>query len=182
MSLAQAAERYRLPARVLHWLVALALPFQIYLGWAAEFASTRETEFRLIRLHYQVGVTLAALMVLRITWRMAVGVPASLVGEPAWRNRMASLAHWAIYALLFLLPASGYVIWVWMEAPRDVFGLFDLPRLFTPPVEDETWRAIAWHVHYWSGWTLIGLVFLHVGTAIWHEFVLRDGLIRKRIV
>ena len=182
MSGARSAERYGLPARVLHWLVALAIPFQIYLGWAAEFASTRETEFSLIRFHYQVGVTLAALMVLRLTWRKAVGAPAPPVGEPAWRHRLASLTHWTLYGLLFLLPASGYVIWVWMEAPMDVFGLFDLPRLFTPPAEDETGRAIAWYVHYWTGWTLIGLVCLHVGAAIWHEFVRRDRLISRRML
>lgn len=182
MSGARSVERYRLPARVLHWLVALAIPFHIYLGWAAEFASTRETEFPLIRCHYQVGVTLAVLMLMRLTWRMAGGAPAPPVGEPAWRDRLASLAHWALYGLLFLLPASGYVIWVWMEAPMDVFGLFDLPRLFTPPADDETGRAIAWYVHYWSGWTLIGLACLHVGAAIWHEFVRPDRLISRRML
>ena len=60
MSDARSAERYRLPARVLRWLVALAIPFQMYLGWASEFASTREAEFRLIRFHYGGRVGLVA--------------------------------------------------------------------------------------------------------------------------
>lgn len=41
------------------------------------------------------------------------------------------------------------------ECAHGVFGLFEIPRLFTPPAEDETWRAIARYVHYWSGWSLL---------------------------
>jgi cytochrome b561 len=175
-------QRFRLPACVLHWLVALAIPFQIYLGWAAELASTRETGSQFVHLHYQVGVTIAALMTLRLTWRIAVGAPAHRDDDPRWRRRLAAITHWALYGLLFLLPASGYVTWVWMKAPMGVFGLFELPKLFIPPEEDETWRAIAWYVHYWCGWILIGLVILHVGAAVWHQFVRRDGLISRRML
>jgi len=176
------AQRFRLPARILHWLVALAIPWQIYLGWAAELAVSRETGSRLIHLHYQVGVTIAALMVLRLTWRITYGAPEFPVGEPLWRRRLAAITHWALYALLLLLPASGYVIWVWMNAPMDVFDLFELPKLFTPPAEDETGRALAWYVHFWAGWTLIGLIALNVGAALWHQFARRDGLISRRML
>lgn len=178
----QGSERYRLPARVLHWLIALAIPCQIYLGWSAELAPQRALGSRLIHLHYQLGVVIAALMVLRATWRLAYGAPGAVAGEPLWRRRLAALTHWAMYGLLLILPASGYVIWVWMEAPMDVLGLFELPRLFTPPAEDETGRAIAWYVHYWSGWSLIGLVSLHVAAALWHQFVRRDRLISSRML
>ncbi len=171
-----------MPARALHWLVALAIPCQIYLGWSAELADQRETGSRLIHLHYQLGVTIAVLMVLRVTWRIAYGAPGTFVEEPTWRRRLASFTHWAIYGLLLILPVSGYVIWVWMKAPMDVFGLIDVPRLFTPPDEDETWRAIAWYVHYWSGWALIGLTSLHVLAALWHQFVCRDRLISRRML
>lgn len=182
MSAVEAAERYRFPARALHWLVALAITCQVYLGWAAELAPEQEAGSRLIHLHYQLGVIVAALMILRLTWRMAYGAPAPPVGERPWRRRLAAFTHWAVYALLLLLPASGYVIWVWMKASMDVFGLFDLPRLFTPPEEDETGRAIAWYVHYWSGWALVGLMTLHISAAFWHQFVCRDDLIGRRML
>lgn len=178
----EAMERYRLPARILHWIVAFAIPFQIYLGWAAELAPNRQDGSRLLHFHFQLGVAIAALMVLRFTWRVAYGAPASPIGEQPWRRRLAAFTHWTLYALLALLPASGYVIWVWMEASMDVFTLFDLPRLFTPPKADETGRAVAWYVHYWCGWVLVGLVTLHVSGALWHQFVRRDGLIGRRML
>lgn len=182
MSVMPGETRYRLPARVLHWLVALAIPCQIYLGWASELASQREDSSRLIHLHFQLGVIVAVLMVLRLTWRIAYGAPDDIVAEPRWRRRLAKVTHWALYGLLLILPASGYVIWVWMGASMEVLGLFEVPKLFTPPEEDETWRAFAWYVHYWSGWSLIGLVTLHVAAAFWHQLVRRDRLIRRRML
>ena len=81
--------------------------------------------------------------------------------------------------MLIILPVAGYVVWAHMKADMTVFGLFSVPTLFMPPVEDERLRAGAWYVHYFAGWTLAGLVALHVAAALFHQFVLRDGLIRR---
>ena len=175
-------ERYAWPARVFHWLLALAIPCQLYLGWAAELASEREDSSRLIHFHFQLGVIVAVLMVLRLTWRIAYGAPEENSAEPLWRRRWAKFTHWALYGLLLVLPASGYVIWVWMGASMEVLGLIEVPKLFTPPEDDETWRAIAWYVHYWSGWSLAALATLHVAAALWHQLVLRDRLISRRML
>jgi cytochrome b561 len=64
----------------------------------------------------------------------------------------------------------------------EVLGVLQVPRLFSPPADDETWRAIAWYVHYWSGWALLGLVLLHVAGALWHQYIRRDGLISQRML
>lgn len=174
--------RYGRVARLLHWLLAAAIPVQIGLGWAAEWTQEREASFRLIQAHFQLGFLILALMVLRATWRLAHGVPAPDADEPAWRRKLAAATHWAIYFLLLTMPVSGYVIWIWMEAPRLWLGLIEIPRLFAPPAEDETGRAIAWYVHYWSSWALIALISLHVAAAVWHQFVLRDRLIGRRML
>lgn len=179
MSVTGRAERYRLPIRALHWIVALAIPCQFYLGWASERATEWE---RLLRLHYQLGVMLAALMFLRLVCRLICVDPPAAVGEWKWQRRLAHSTHWCMYVLLLLLPASGYVIWVWMEAPMSALGLFEVPRLFVPPAENETGRAIAWYVHHWSGWLLAGLATVHISAALWHQFVRGDGLIVRRML
>jgi len=69
-----------------------------------------------------------------------------------------------------------------MDAPMTWFGIVDLPKLFTPPIDDETWRANAWYVHVYSSWALIALATLHISAALWHEFVLADRLIRSRMI
>lgn len=181
MNRTEAGERYRLPARALHWLMAPAIPLQFWLAWAAERADARETGARLIHLHYQLGMLLAALVVMRLAWRVAHGAPTAACDQPRWRRRLAAVTHGAIYAALLVLPASGYVIWVWRNEPMDVLGLFDVPRLFTSDGDLGAGYAAVWYVHYWTGWALAALVALHAGAAAWHQWVLRDGLITRRM-
>lgn len=174
--------RYPLSARILHWSVAAGVAIQIALGWASELVSDREASRWLIHLHYQLGMVLLALMVVRGGRRMLRGTPAPEGDPRRWRSRLAASVHAAMYFLLFALPMSGYVIWVWMGAPMEVFGVVQVPRVFSPPADDETWRAVAWYVHYWAGWALLALVALHVAAALWHQLVRRDGLISRRML
>ena len=63
-----------------------------------------------------------------------------------------------------------------MQAPMDVFGWFELPRVFVAPADDETGRALAWYLHIGCGWILIGLTLGHVVAAIWHPKARGSGL------
>lgn len=182
MSASQAHDRFSLPARLLHWTIAAIIPVQIYLGIAAEGEANRAASFRLIQQHYQLGITIFGLMLIRILWRIGYGPPHGPKSEPRWRRFAAAAVHWLLYALLLAMPVSGYVIWVWMDVPMEVFGIATLPRLFTPPIEDETGRAVAWYIHYYSSRTVIALAVVHVGAALWHQFVRRDNGISSRML
>ena len=98
-----------------------------------------------------------------------------------WARNIARAVHGALYVLLLLLPLSGYVIWIWMGAERDLLGLFDVPQLFSRPNDDERGRAIAWYVHVIGAWSLTALIALHVAAACWHQWVRKDDLIRRRM-
>lgn len=176
-----ATMRYAMPARVLHWVVAPLAIIQFYLGWESENVPNREASFALIQWHFQFGMLIFILMLLRLLWRVGRSAPDGEPG-PRWQRRAASATHILLYVLMFVLPLTGYVIWIWMDAPRSVFGLFDVPALFTPPAEDETGRAIAWYIHHYSSYTLAALVLLHIAAALWHEFWLADRLIRRRML
>jgi len=121
-------DRWGIVARVLHWIVAALVVTMLVLGWASELEEERNRSFMLIRTHFQFGVILFGLMILRLSWRLARPDP-----RPA------------------------------------------------PPVEDETLRAGAWYVHYFSGWILIGLTVLHIAAAGWHQFVARDRLLDRML-
>lgn len=166
-------------ARWLHWIVAIMLPMVAVLGWVGERAPDRTRGMALLHAHFGLGVLLAAMIVVRTVRRVVGSAPAPSLGLPGWQRRAATVVHFAMYLLLWFLPISGYVVWVWMGASMDVFGVFDLPRVFEPPAEDERGRAMAWYVHVWGGWALAGLVALHVVAVLWHAVVRRDGVLRR---
>lgn len=174
------ASRYPLALRALHWLVAALVAVQLLLGWAAERLDDRQVAAALLHAHFQLGVIVLALVLARLALRLVLRVPVTHA-TPGWERRAATCVHGALYALLLLLPTSGYVIWRWMHADRHLFGAVELPALFTPPLHDETGRAIAWYVHVGGAWALAVLIALHVAAAAFHQWGLRDRLTHRRM-
>jgi cytochrome b561 len=174
--------RYGAPARAFHWIAAAFIFVQIALGWASEAERDNARSLDILHVHVQFGVLIFALMLLRLSWRLANGAPPPPSQESAFRRAIASATHASLYFQLLTMPASGYVVWSWMDAPMSLFGAFRLPDLFPVMPEDETGRAIAWYFHVYSSRVLVALICLHVGAALFHEFVLRDRLIRSRML
>jgi cytochrome b561 len=173
--------RYPACIRWLHWAVALGVAVQLALGWGSEVIDA-DDGMRLLGLHFQLGLMLLLLMLLRLVCRLLRRMPSTDIGTPTWQRRAAKSLHVVLYGLLFLLPVSGYVIWVWMGAPRLLLGIVTMPALFVPPADDETWRAFAWYVHVACAWAVSALVTLHVSAALWHQWIVRDGRISRRML
>jgi cytochrome b561 len=57
-----------------------------------------------------------------------------------------------------------------------VFGLFDLPVLLP---QDKGLAALLFLIHRIGAFTLAALVTLHVGGALFHLVVRRDGVFRR---
>ncbi|KAF1720332.1 hypothetical protein CSC78_18645, partial [Pseudoxanthomonas japonensis] len=170
-------ERYPLPLRVLHWLLALLLAMQFTLGFVAEYGAVRWSE-ALLRLHFRLGMLILALTVLRLCLRLVMSMPAVDTEEPPGVHRARSWIHGLLYLLVLALPLSGHVIWVWMGADRTLFGGLEMPALFVPP-DEETGRAVAWYVHVYGAWILLGLVCLHLLAAMFHEWTRGDDFIAR---
>lgn len=171
-------ERWNSVVRLLHWVVALIVVEQYVTGWVAEAATDRGDRVLLIRTHFQFGMLLAGLMVLRVLWRFATSPPPA-VGAQA-QAMAAKAVHLALYCALFVLPISGYLIWIHMGADMSVFGVVEIPRLITPDPDDERLRALAWYVHFGAGWALAALTCLHLTAALVH-LVRGDGTLRRML-
>ena len=174
-----AVARYPWTMRVLHWLLALMLAVQFVLGFAAEYGAARVSE-ALLPLHFRLGVMILGLTVLRLCLRLVMPTPAADPGEPPGLRRARSAVHGVLYLLVLAVPVSGHVIWVWMGADRSLPGGFEVPALFVPP-EDETGRAVAWYVHVYGAWILLGLVGLHILAAVLRQRARRDAFITQRM-
>lgn len=173
--------RYTATARALHWLIALLLVAQIGLGLASDWGG-RNTEALLLPHHVRFGILIFGLMLLRLLWRISHRPPRFPSTTSEWQATGARFVHASIYLVLFTLPISGYILWVWIGRSVDWGGVGRVPRLFEPPAEDETWRSIAGYIHEYAGYALYGLVAIHIAAALWHQFFRRDGLIRERML
>ncbi|MCB5426478.1 cytochrome b/b6 domain-containing protein [Altererythrobacter sp. CC-YST694] len=164
--------RYSLGAIVLHWLIAFALAFELALG----FAMPRGVEgFALFQLHKSVGISILALTILRLGWRLAHPRPAPL--ESGWAHRMAHAVHVGFYLFMLLAPLTGWALvsTAPIKVPTLLFGTLPLPHLpladsFNPAVEEA---------HELLAWFGIALFLLHVAGAVRHEILLRDRLLER---
>lgn len=141
----------------------------------------------ILNIHWVLGITIGFLTVPRLLWRLIGGVPGHLTESPLERAS-ASVAHWTLYAILVLMPISGYVT---TYDPTD-FGLFQIPAcrdtafaawiraLFGLTVQEL--EDAAWAVHSFIGkWLAWPLVLAHIGAALGHHFLRKDAVLRRML-
>ncbi|KQN90935.1 cytochrome B [Sphingomonas sp. Leaf231] len=167
-------QRYSAVAIAFHWTIALLVIVNLIVGIGHDTLPA----LRAWRPgHKAIGITVLALTVLRVAWRLAHRPPPLPAFTPRWERGVAHATHWALYLLLLLMPLSGWAMVSGPEGRRPLtwFGAFDLPYL---PVSGTT--AGAGHeAHALLGWVMLALVVLHVAAALRHHLILRDSLLLR---
>ena len=165
-------------ARGFHWLIAVLILAQFVIGSVAEEMDLTPAKLDLFVWHKSIGVTILALAVLRLLWRLGNPPPAMPAGTPRWEHRLAALGHWALYILMFVVPISG---WLVSDASRVPFKAY-----FVVPMPDvvETNRSLqeaAAEVHEALTMTLLVVVLVHIAAALRHHFLLRNDVLRRML-
>jgi cytochrome b561 len=167
--------RYTTPAIALHWLLAVMIVGAFGVGLYMTGLSFSPQRLQLYNWHKWAGVSILALTALRLLWRLTHRPPAP-PPMPAWQTRAAAASHGLMYVLFFAVPLLG---WAYSSAagfPIVWFGVLPLPDFV--PVD----KALAEALKPWHGWlakALAALVVLHVGAALQHHFIARDGLLSR---
>ena len=172
--------RYTLTAIALHWVLAVAILTAFFVGLYVEGPPFSPAKLKLINWHKWAGVTILFLSVLRLLWRLThrpPALPARIdAAMPGWQRAAYHGTHHLMYLLFFAVPLLG---WAYSSAkgfPIVWFGVLPLPDLVAP--NPELAEAIK-PLHGLAAWGLIGLVALHVGAALKHQFIDRDGLLTR---
>jgi cytochrome b561 len=124
-------------------------------------------------------MTILALVLLRIAWRMTERRPADPAGMPGWQVLAARAVHLALYVLILAIPLSGWWFNSTSNAPLVWFGLFGIPSLTGG--YDPVWKPRALLLHQTLFWLLVALLVVHVGAALWHHFRQRDEVLRRMV-
>ena len=171
---APVAWRYSRTAMALHWLLALLITLTTAIGWRMMLIEHEPGAEDWFDLHKSIGLIIAALVAVRVVWRLTHR-PEPLPPGPAWSARLAAVTHGAIYVLIVALPITGYLGAAYSKAGVKWFGLAT-PRWATPnhDVAEQFFTA-----HEILLWTLVALVALHVLGALKHLLVDRDGVFHR---
>ena len=177
MTLRNTSTHWGLVARLLHWLFLVLIIGAWYaVETREEFAKGTPERSEWMRLHISLGISIFALVWVRLGWRLSGSVPAEIQGPPL-QMLAARLLHFALYAILVIMPLTGLLA-VQYEA-RDVswFGLFNLPTLVAPDKEmaellEEAHTELLWPL-------LLAMVAVHAAAAFWHHFRLKDDTLTR---
>jgi cytochrome b561 len=164
--------------QALHWLVAALMFAVLPLAWTMTSVPRAAPDRELLfTLHKSVGITILVLMAIRIGLRASRPTPAEPAGTPGWMAACAVASHWLLYAVLFIMPISGYVLSTAGGNPVWYFGLFTLPAF--PP--DHSLEALGRSVHHAVQWAVYALVGVHLLATGWHVVVRRDALLDRQL-
>jgi cytochrome b561 len=166
--------------RTFHWLIAALIVAQGVIGLAMVQMGLTPAKVRVFALHKSIGLTILALVLLRIAWRITEKRPADPPAMPRWQVRAAHAMHLALYVLILAIPLSGWWFNSASNAPLVWFGWFDVPSL-TGGL-DPVWKPRALLLHQGLFWILVALLVLHVGAALWHHFRQRDDVLGRMVV
>ncbi|ODT87325.1 MAG: cytochrome B [Sphingobium sp. SCN 64-10] len=174
MSLSGTA-RYSAIARALHWLLAILIIAAILIGLAHD--PLGEIVPGIMGLHKSIGLTVLALSLLRLILRLTNRPPALPAAMSEFQQRLTHGAHWVFYALMILVPLTGWIMSSAGTRPLNWFGLFDVPKFAV--ARGDILADLSGEGHEVLGIAFGVLVLGHIGAALWHQLLLRDNLMAR---
>jgi len=169
---------YGIIAQVLHWFVAALIFVQIPLGVYAANLPVSLARLQWLSYHKSLGLTILALVLLRLIWRWIDAPPALPSAMATWERRAAQVMHSMLYVVPMLAMFAG---WLYASAAGlsiNWFGLILIPDLISKNAElAPLFKAL----HQWLVALLVLLLIGHIGAAARHAFVLRDNLVQRML-
>jgi cytochrome b561 len=177
MQLKNTLTRYGAVAQLFHWVIVVLIITQFVLAKRAEGLSP-VAKIGVLATHKSVGITILALALLRLTWRLFNPVPQLPASTPRWQERAAHVSHFLLYALLFITPVLGWLMSSARAFSVSYFGLFTLPDFIEPN------RAAYERLHDFHeamAITLATIATIHILAALKHHFFDRDDVLRRML-
>jgi cytochrome b561 len=162
----------------LHWIMAAFVLSIVPVGLTMTRLPSGKLQDNLFAVHESFGATILALACLRVAVRLIRGAPAPYPGLARWRRLAADITHRALYVLILVVPVLGWAATSAYRAPISVYGLFELPPILAV---DKPLAETLFSIHIAGAYLLTALVFIHIGAALMHGFVHRDGVLGRML-
>jgi cytochrome b561 len=165
--------RFAFPARVLHWLMALVIVAMLFIG--VGMISTASPAYPLLLAwHRPLGIAIVVLALVRLVVRLTHAAPALPADLPAFLVLAARASHYLLYAAMFAMPLIG---WAMLSAAGSPVQM--APGVVLPPILPHDALVFGWlrWAHGVIGYLFFLLILPHLGAALFHGLVRRDGVL-----
>jgi cytochrome b561 len=169
---------YSPAAKWLHWIMAAAVLFAIPVSITMIRLKQGPLQDALFDLHRSTGTLILALAIVRVIVRLVKGAPPPHPALAPWQRVASLAAHRALYVLILVVPMLGWLATSAYGAPIIVYGLFELPPLLAKNEKLSDWLFLA---HQTLALTMAAILAVHIGAALWHGFVRRDGVLARML-
>lgn len=168
-------DHYSVAARGFHWLTAILVLAAFILSEggpeARVFGAANKAG---LTLHESLGVAVLVLTAARLVLRTFDTQPAP-IDMPGWMHALSRLTHWALFGLLLLVPVTA-IVGSWLEG--HALTVYVLGDVAAPVVASATLGHTILGIHPWLGDAIMWIAGLHAAAALFHHFILRDGVLR----
>ena len=169
---------YTRTAVILHWATAVLIISAFALGLYMVGLAFSPAKLRLFSYHKWIGVTVFLFAASRLLWRTFHGAPELPASMPAWERFAAKAAHWLLYALMLIVPVSGWIMSSAHGFQTVYLGILPIPDLIGKNKELEEALEL---VHFILNKGLMLLAALHIAAALKHHFIDRDDVLKRML-
>ncbi|HEY4078673.1 MAG TPA: cytochrome b [Rhizomicrobium sp.] len=181
--------RYGTVAIALHWIIALLIIGNLGLGYYFNGIMDHHDAARtdLIQFHRSIGLTVLVLSVARLAWRLFNPAPPLPAGIGPAKRMTAHVTHFLLYFFIIAVPLVGWlhVSEAKTDVPTHYFGLFAWPNIgllaHMTPAAKAAWHHVTGLSHAWLAYSALLLVLLHIGAALYHQFIRKDAVLPRML-
>ncbi|WP_114374920.1 cytochrome b [Elioraea thermophila] len=176
--------QYSTVAKWFHWITLGLMLIALPTGFVIKYIKPDPFATKLVfyAIHESAGLTILFVSVARLAWRIANPPPPLPAHLPVAMRVGAQAVHGMLYAALILQPIFGFLAtnaWGFpMQGATAYLGFIDIPAVVA---KDETLARALQATHTWIAYALVVLLVLHVGAAIWHHAIRRDGTLMRML-
>lgn len=171
---------YSTGAKWFHWVTTALMLIALPTGFVIQHIKDSD-KMVFYAIHESAGLTIFAVALARLAWRIA-NPPPENARIPQAMRRASTAVHHALYAALIAQPALGFLAtnaWGFpMQGATAYLGLFDLPKFMeaNKPLAEALTAG-----HVYLGWTIAALVTLHVAAVVYHQAIRRDDTLVRMV-
>jgi len=178
MTLTNTNQSYGSIAKFFHWLIALLVIILLIVGYSMDQIGDKSIKLQVFNLHKLFGLTVLALITLRLLWRWANPVPLLPPEMALWEKTLEKTVKLFFYIALFIMPLSGWTFSTAAGHPPHI-GSYTLAAPFVPL--SKTLADQIFNIHAAFAVIVIGLLCLHIAGAFKHHFINKDNILLRML-